>query len=36
LLKEATKNLFFWRNFKTKIVKYWNRCIEVEGDYVER
>jgi hypothetical protein len=33
-IKDATKN-FFLTEFK-KIVKRWNRCGEVEGDYVEK
>jgi hypothetical protein len=34
-LKTQTKN-FFLTEFKKKLVKIWNRCVEVEGDYVEK
>jgi hypothetical protein len=29
------KELFFSDGIK-KLLKRWNRCVEVEGDYVER
>jgi hypothetical protein len=34
--KTQPKNIFFWRNLKKKkkLEKRWNRCVEVEGDYV--
>jgi hypothetical protein len=38
-LKTQPKNFLFWRNFqkkKKRLVKCWNRCFEVEGDYVEK
>jgi hypothetical protein len=34
-LKDATKKHFILTEFK-KIQKRWNRCFEVEGDYVEK
>jgi hypothetical protein len=34
LVKGATKEVFFLMELK-KLVQRWNRCIEVEGDYVE-
>jgi hypothetical protein len=33
--KEATKKHFFPDGIK-KLVKHWNRCVEVEGDCVEK
>jgi hypothetical protein len=33
LVKDATKKLFFLMELK-KLLKRWNRCVEVEGDYV--
>jgi hypothetical protein len=34
LAKDASKKLFLLTELK-KHVKRWNRCVEVEGDYVE-
>jgi hypothetical protein len=34
LVKNATKKLF--SDGSKKIVKRWNRCVEVEGDYIEK
>jgi hypothetical protein len=34
-LKTQPKN-FFSDEIKKKLVKRWNRCVEVEGDYVEK
>jgi hypothetical protein len=34
-LKTEPKKLFFSDRIKN-LVKPWNRCIEVEGDYVEK
>jgi hypothetical protein len=34
-LKTQTKN-FFLTEFKKKLVKLWNRCVEVEGGYTEK
>jgi hypothetical protein len=36
LVKDASKKLFFLTELKKKIVKLWNRCVEIEGDYVEK
>jgi hypothetical protein len=37
LIKDTTKNTFFPDGIKKKkLVKRWNRCVEVEGDYVEK
>jgi hypothetical protein len=33
LVKDATKKLFYGIK---KLVKSWNRCVEVEEDYVEK
>jgi hypothetical protein len=35
LVKDATKKLFS-EGIKKKLVKCWNQCVEVEGDYVEK
>jgi hypothetical protein len=34
LVKDATKKLFSDGIYK-KIVKLWNQCLEVVGDYIE-
>jgi hypothetical protein len=34
LVKDTTKN--FFGGIKKKLVERWNRCFEVEGDYVEK
>jgi hypothetical protein len=34
-LKSQPKTFFFLTELK-KLVKCWNRCVEVEGDYVEK
>jgi histone-lysine N-methyltransferase SETMAR len=34
-LKTQPKNFFFSDGIK-KLVKCWNRCVEVEGNYVEK
>jgi hypothetical protein len=34
LVKEATKKLFLME--LKKHVKHWNRCVEIEGNYVEK
>jgi hypothetical protein len=34
LVKDATMKLF--PDGIKKLVKVWNRCVEVEGDYVEK
>jgi hypothetical protein len=36
LLKTQPENFPFSDGIKKKIVKRWNRCVEVEGDYVEK
>jgi hypothetical protein len=35
LVKDATKKNFF-DGIKKKLVKHWNRRVEVEGDYIEK
>jgi hypothetical protein len=35
LVKDATKKLFS-DGIKKELLKRWNRCLEVEGDYVEK
>jgi hypothetical protein len=35
LVKDATKKLFLSDGIKKKLTR-WNRCVEVEGDYVEK
>jgi hypothetical protein len=35
LVKAATKKTFSSDGIK-KLVKRWNRCVEVDGDYVEK
>jgi hypothetical protein len=35
LVKDATKKLFFSDGIK-KHMKRWNRCVEVEGGYIEK
>jgi hypothetical protein len=34
-LKTQPRN-FFYDGIKKELVKRWNRCVEVEGDYVEK
>jgi hypothetical protein len=34
-LKKQPKNFFFLTELKTT-VKLWNRCIEIEGEHVEK
>jgi hypothetical protein len=34
-VRDATKTFFFSDGI-TKLVEHWNRCVEVEGDYVEK
>jgi hypothetical protein len=34
-LKTQPKSFFFFYGIK-KLVERWNRCVEVEGDYVEK
>jgi hypothetical protein len=36
LVKDATKKLFFSPDGIIKLVKRWNRCVKVEGGYVEK
>jgi hypothetical protein len=36
LVKDATKKKFFFSGGIKKFVKSWNRCVEVEGDYIEK
>jgi hypothetical protein len=36
LLKTQPKNFFSDGIKKKELVKCWNRCVEVEGDYVEK
>jgi hypothetical protein len=35
-LKTQPKSFFFLMKLKKKHVKRWNRCVEVEKDYVEK
>jgi hypothetical protein len=35
LVKDATKKTFFLTEL-SKLVKRWNWCFEIEGDYVEK
>jgi hypothetical protein len=35
-LKTQPKNSFLSDGIKKKLVKRWNRCVEVEGGYVEK
>jgi hypothetical protein len=36
LVKEATQKKVFFSDGIKELVKRWNRCVEVEEDYVEK
>jgi hypothetical protein len=36
LVKDVTKKTFFFSDGIKQLVKRWNRCVEVDGDYIEK